>query len=352
MAQMKAKLWIAADFMILIMFPIFIVFGTVTNIITILVFLRKSLRSSNTAYVLIMLAATDTLNLYMGALPRWLRSLTEEYIETRSKVSCQVYNYFMSVFAMFQPWLILVFTMERVISIVEPFKVKQICTTRNTNKYLSLIMLTICLLCLPTAFFSVSWYEVMFGDEVNFTIHKSCRLNNEACAWIDYLFRCFIPFIMILIGNINIIVNMKKTIEKRQSMSVSTAKAKSDAEDFKNQICLLLFASFSYLILAIPYISYILNRMYGGRYVKNNMFKEGRVLMIDYPPGQWGGEDYVKLDAQGEDHYVYHVENYLYYTISICFMYINNSINFFLYVLGGKTFRDEFYKMIYCDKKG
>ena len=39
---------------------------------------------------------------------------------------------------------------------------------------------------------------------------------------------------------------------------------------------------------------------------------------------------------------------YLWYIISISFMYINNSINFYLYCLGGATFRDEFYTMMTC----
>ena len=40
------------------------------------------------------------------------------------------------------------------------------------------------------------------------------------------------------------------------------------------------------------------------------------------------------------------IDMYLWYVISICFMFVNNSINFWFYVFGGETFRNEFLTMI------
>ena len=252
--------------------------------------------------------------------------------------------------AMFQPWLILLFTFERVIAIAKPLKVKEYCTRKNTSKCLVAAITLICLLCLPISFYSVAWYEVLFDDEINFSIHKSCRITNESCAWIDYFFRCFIPFTLILSGNVIIIHNMKKRMDNRQLISTSIPKAKSDVNDLKNQTCLLLSASFSYLFLRIPYISYILNRLYGGTYNSHNLFDEDPHLIYEHCEECSQESNYVKLDDKGEDHSQYSVHNYLCYIISICFMYINNSINFFLYVLGGKTFRNEFWLMMDCGK--
>ena len=61
-------------------------------------------------------------------------------------------------------------------------------------------------------------------------------------------------------------------------------------------------------------------------------------------------EAYKIIDANGEDRGVYKVDMYLWYVISICFMYVNNSINFYLYCLGGPTFRKEFIILMSCFK--
>lgn len=95
MSKMKTPSRVIADIIVLVLFPMLITIGTVTNFLSIAVFMNKKLRHSNSASVLIMLSLTDIVYLYIGAFPRWLRILTDEYIETGGNVSCQVYNFLM-----------------------------------------------------------------------------------------------------------------------------------------------------------------------------------------------------------------------------------------------------------------
>ena len=103
---------------------------------------------------------------------------------------------------------------------------------------------------------------------------------------------------------------------------------------------LLLTASFTYLLLELPYVIYILIM----RFIRSlHILSHDSFQFFKYT-------DYKIIDDRGEDHGEYLASMYLWYSISISFMYINNSIKFYLYCLGGSTFREEFLTMMNCCK--
>lgn len=95
---------------------------------------------------------------------------------------------------------------------------------------------------------------------------------------------------------------------------ISDKKGKADDKDLKSMTYMLLTASFTYLLLTLPYIIYAL---FG---------KHTEVL-------------YESADEKKSS-------KLLWYICSLCFMYLNNSVNFLLYCIGGETFRGEF--LIMC----
>ena len=147
----------ASKIVILIICPICLLFGTASNIMSIAVMMRKSLRESTTATLIVCLSVFDLLSLYMGAFPRWLRSLTNIYLETSSNISCQVYAYFRGVIMTFPAWLLLALTGERYISLARPFEAKIISTRKNACKCLSGIFAVICIINTPKGFYSTAW---------------------------------------------------------------------------------------------------------------------------------------------------------------------------------------------------
>lgn len=189
---------------------------------------------------------------------------------------------------------------------------------------------------------------------MTFTVHKSCQVTSYTTAWLDSISRCIVPFVLLLIVNIKVIYLYHQNQKDRKDL-ISSTKAKADKNKEKVLTIILLTASFSYLLFNLPYISYIL-LMPALRYT----YSDGTVISYAY----WDHEcmktgiecsdrrydDFKIVDDSGEDRGIYIADMYLWYVISICFMYINNSINFYLYCLGGPTFRKEFTAMMSCCK--
>ena len=124
----------------------------------------------------------------------------------------------------------------------------------------------------------------------------------------------FIPFFVILCGNIIIAVVLVHAYQKRRSM-VNLA-ADSDNNKLQALTKTILIVSLSYLVFTTPY--YIFTILWPYTF---NMYKS----FNDF----WCG-------------------SHLWYISTLSIMCINYSINFLLYCIGGKRFRNEFLSMISC----
>lgn len=241
----------------------------------------------------------------------------------------------------FPPYILIAVTYERYLAIAKPFDAKLIGNRRNASKWILLILFCLNLLNLPQALYSKAWYQIMFdNDEIHFTVHKSCQSTSLTGAWLDSIFRCALPFTILLIFNI-LIMCLRREHYNNRCKILATAKKEKEEHEVKVLTFLLLAASLSYLFFALPYISYIL-LMPAVRTISDGEF-------INAVTSEYCKEfdldcryiDYKVVDDKGEDHGKYSAAMYLWYIISLVFMYINNSINFYLYCLGGTTFRNE-----------
>ena len=97
---------------------------------------------------------------------------------------------------------------------------------------------------------------------------------------------------------------------------ISDESAEEDDKELRSLTCLLLAASFTYLFLILTYVIFILFSQY-----THHLY---------------------------ETHDQYMAAKWLWYICSICLMYLNHSVNFFLYCIGGETFRVEFLIMCGC----
>ena len=103
------------------------------------------MRDSTTAFLLICLAVTDTISLYMGALDDWIKSLTDWSASSDSDVSCKVYTYFYYTFSTLSAWQLLLITYERITMLEKPLEVHLICTKKTLGGAMLIILLVICL---------------------------------------------------------------------------------------------------------------------------------------------------------------------------------------------------------------
>ena len=335
--HLKTHSWIASRNILLIICPFFLILGTILNSLAMLVFKLPILQGNTTAFLLFILAIFDLLSLYMGALFRWMRIISGWYIEATNLATCMIYSYAQGIVTSTSAWLLPTITLERLVAISKPFYAKLICTKYNAIKALAYILFFQMLLNTPKLFYTIPWYQIVFEiNGINLTVNPKCVIINQIVGWIDFTARCLIPFVILLIGNIIIILCMYNQNKTRHTLS-PYSNAVENRPGLKFISTLLLTSSFTYMFLTLPYIVYIVTipfvTVLQQAHVKS--FEKHQVRYIDYKVGGVSDE---------EDPY----KGDLYFVIAISIMYISNWINFFLYCVGGRTFRHLFLNMISC----
>ena len=137
----KTMLWDISDIIRHYIFPGVVLFGTILNTLSIYVFTHPSLRSTTTAFLLIILAVTDILSLYTGTFQEWLTTVADIYIFVRTDVSCLIYYYIWRIIKTCPGWVLCAVTLERVINMVKPHRAVLICTRENMSKLLATVLL-------------------------------------------------------------------------------------------------------------------------------------------------------------------------------------------------------------------
>lgn len=303
-------------------FPVILVVGTVLNSCSIALFTRPSLCKSTTSLLVVILAFTDTFSLYLALFLTWLRSVIGWHIEYTTTLSCIVVVYMNHVFASMSNWLLVLVTLERAIAVTKPHQAKIVCTMKKARNSVFSIFFCICLVNLTVIFGERALFTFVFdSNEISFDFLFRC----EYCCVLDivlvrfavYLVDALIPFFIILIGNIIIIVNLTRANKKREKMTCSE-KTELNIKHLHSLTKTLVIVSFSYLVLYFPHGIFALLWSYiRHMYNSYDEFICGRRLL---------------------------------YICVISFLSINYSINFILYCIGGRRFRNKFLLMIGCKK--
>ncbi|XP_060576924.1 FMRFamide receptor-like [Ruditapes philippinarum] len=307
--------------------PILIILGTVGNCLSILVLTRRCIRSSTTALFLTVLAFSDLFVLYTGLLRQWLIHLFEVDVRTISEFGCKLNIWMVYSSLDFSAWILIVVTLERVISAWLPHKAKSLCTKKYAVALLIAVIVFILLLN------SHMLYGMVFRDTTTELDDLKCiEINadyrsffNVIWPWIDLCVFCLIPFTVIVIGNALILFKVLKSQRKVKSRVVPSAQngnrqaTTSGHNNKQSSMTAMLFTLNVVFLLSTSPVS---------------------IYNIGYP--YWSENASLHKHAQLD----------FWWAIVNMLMYVNNSLNFFLYCLSGTKFRQEVI-VIFCSwRKG
>ena len=190
-------------------------------------------------------------------------------------------------------------TFECFYSIIKPPKASTVNTAKKA-KIINFCILVICILFnVPQAFL----YELRGPTCVPFAKNMNTlgTLYYVLSVSLDFVF----PFIDLLTMN-SVIIH---TIQTRETLAATDQSDQQSKMHEKQIFAILLLVSFTFLILTTPtYVLFLLN------------------LIMDYS----------KVSPK------YQAANRLFYSIAQKLNYTNNGINFFLYILPGTKFRNDF----------
>ena len=303
--------------------PIIISIGTIGNILTKIVLIRQIKRLSSTAMFLLTLAVSDTVILWCGPFRNWYNEMWEIDIRILSDVSCKLQLYLTYVSIHMSSWLLVAVTMERVLSVVLPHRVKLLCTT--TKAGIVIVVITVLVFAVDVI---IPVSQALDGYQKNFdctpTTKKYLDFRDNYFMWIDFCVAFACPFVILLFGNILIIVRLAKSHSNRVKMNATRGQTKGKSPREGRSITLLLVSlCFVFFITMSPVSIYQVWYPY--------RFEE--ILAMTDPYAQWDAYQYFLFQ-----HAVVNIVGYT-----------NASTNFLLYVFSGSKFRGEL-KALFCCK--
>ena len=305
--------------LILYVSPILFVFGVIGNLLSFIVLNGQTKKISTYSY-LSALAIMDICVLIVGLLRLWMVELTGRDINNISNITCKLVQFLGYVCSDSSVWLIVTVTTERYIAVCHPLKTQLLCKTERAWKISLLPILVICAIN-SHFFFTVSIQQKPGLAECE-AVPTFELLVHNVWPWVDAVIYSFLPFVIIGVLNGFIIRKISQAEKKRKGfLQVKHRTARElrrlkTTDSNKKLTYILLSVSFTFLVTATPMnISLIFTAFWNLR------------------PGDV------------EEAAIFHLIK----TVTELLMYVNHSINFFLYCATGQKFRRSLVKL-FCGK--
>ncbi|XP_013380316.1 thyrotropin-releasing hormone receptor [Lingula anatina] len=329
----------AADVLWKIMPPLLIVMGTFGNCLSLAVMTRKSMRATPIGIYLATLSVADLVVLWVGLMRHLLSSFDVADIREFSVFSCQMTK-FLTYFSMdFAAYILVAVSVERYIAVCQPEKASTLCTIKRSVAVLAIIAVLIAAKTLHVFWTRGNEYQLVGNETV---LVRVCGYPNESyrffwkhvLPWIIFCVYVIGPFATMLVLNI-LIINGLYNLEKRRFHRNGNAPDKwgSDSRSSngllgsqsqsknerarhaytKSLTIMLLSVTIAFLVLSIPGFINRLLQSYWKRKI---------------------GDPHEKAKFE------------LTQAVVLILNYANHSINFFLYCLTGRRFREELRNII------
>ena len=255
---------------------------------------------SGSSVILMSLAVADTLTLAVGATGLYFQKIHNISVNDYFLI-CKIHRFVKSVFGYSANWLVIVFTVFRVIAVYLPHKANVYCTRRRAFIAVFATFATSII---------VNLDPIIYVQYVIKNNRRKCWFTGSRYVyytvysqWVMLTIMSVIPFIVLIISNILIIYKVIFYSFRRKRMS---NEIKSNDSQFMT--AMLIGISVLFLVTQVPAV----------------------VVSI------------IKRNVSNETH----SKEYLYVflvidTIFRLFKWTNHTVNFFCYCVSGKRFREE-----------
>ncbi|KAH3896805.1 hypothetical protein DPMN_020991 [Dreissena polymorpha] len=206
---------------------------------------------TSTAVFLFALALSDTLVLFSTLLPVWVLYTWGIDINMLSNPGCKTIVHLAYCSTHLSSWLIVAVTLERTACVLFPHKVRLGCSPRNAG----LIIVTIVL-----AVFGINVILLVIFDVngyTGWTCAPSTTENYDLLyynyGWIDFTLTFGAPFLLLLIGNVTIVVQLARSRSRRQRTNIS-----DQARDTRPVSVLMIGLCMLFLVTMTPISVFLL----------------------------------------------------------------------------------------------
>ena len=302
------------------MAPFIFFLGFFGNIAILVVLKSRPVMSDTTTSTYVFcLAIADLLSVIFGMIPEWFAFMDIFNFEEVHPVSCKFYKFLAYTASDASIWILVAFTVERFIAVVFPFKRQKGWCNVSQVKMICVSMVGLGVVKNLQFFWTRGAEFQPIGVNGTLSLRSNCGYPTPADRYFNFYIRPYlvlitvdvVPMTILWVCNFTVIRTIyKRSTIQRLQLRVSAAHARASA--ITQQVTIMcLCASFSFIAFMTP--SMVL--FCGKAYWQNSEVSRG---------------SYIIAKA---------VNNQL--------LYINNSINFYLYLFSGQRFRQATI-MIFC----
>ncbi|XP_074650526.1 kappa-type opioid receptor-like [Tubulanus polymorphus] len=282
-----------------------VVLGVIGNCLSITVLLAvKSLRTTSTGILLTILAFADNGALLIGLLPVWIKAVFNVSLYEVNVVVCKFRYVFMYFSLQYSSSVLVLIAIERFVSVYNPAKANEWFSLKRTG--IIAAGLGIFLFLLNSHWFATMEIETTTEASRCSAPESSQYFVYEVWVWIDLLIYALIPWVLLSVCNVAIVLRVRNLGRRLTLRRLNSGSSASRRSKLTSMTAMLLVVNTSFLITTMPFAIYVLC-----------------------------------LSAE----YLSLVKELIYESLYLL-SYINNAINFFLYVISGVRFRAAMMKLL------
>ena len=265
---------------------------------------------SGSSVILMALAVADTLNLFFVLLSLYLQENFNINLE-ETTIGCKINRYLKFILGYYANWLVIVFTIFRVIAVYLPYKVNVYCTRKRAYTAVTCTFAVCCTVHLD----SLVDIDVITSKERTRCWFEGFRYvyYTYHFRWVLLVFMSLLPFTCLIVGNSMIIYKIVKYNVERKCMSLSNHSNNTVAKDSQSMISISLL----FFITQTPAVVISILRNSIGNEPKSKEYLMTFNVVSSF----------CKL-----------------------FRLFNNVLNFFCYCISGTRFREELVLMLKDEK--
>ena len=210
----------------LIWVPTLVTFGTILNLLTIMVFCRRRMCRYCLSISMICLAIADTAILLGPVLLSWIDETFFEYYYLHHTIWCNLHGYVDLVSCANSSWIIILISTERWFAVCKPWQKNKIFTTFTVKIILFIIFITSTLL--------FSYFPIIVGR-----IKNECHIEHQQIYFIfgtlSVILVYFLPFFILAFLNAMIIVRLRHRPFQKKFMTVKKFPVSKKSPDTVNK---------------------------------------------------------------------------------------------------------------------
>ena len=275
----------------IIVIVVLAIFG---NIIIVKVMLRKENRNSSTSIFFIALAISDMSLTGLLSLETWLHRMfginlysVNQYVTTVETI--MHYSIYQTSI-----WILICITLERLITVASPFKIKLLCTKRHA--FVISVMVCSLIMTMNTIQFTVIVRVESDALSPYNNMIEIIKNGYTIITVIEFMMSFFLPVVIIVTSSIYIVIHL----HRQKMLSIKTNRNRSVTMT-------LLAANIVFLLTTLPFV----------------------LLQL------------ISLNVN--------ISPYLFWTLFDIFIFLadmNSALNFYVYVLSGSKFRSDVKKIL------